>query len=281
MGFYTSPTPEDRRFITIDSTGIARLQSPPKRFRREHGWRSWQLMYTTAGQGVGDVDGKEFTAREHTVTFMPADRNYGYQPASDCKLWTYRWIEFSGDLVPAMLQMFGLHNRRQVDNCRDAWPLVEEIATLLETEGNAALHEATALFQQVLTIVERCAGMGRPRTPVVRQIDQAARRFMTDHLQDSFSLEDVARAIHSSPYHLIRVFKRKHGQTPMAYLRHMRAERAKALLLKGGLNISEVGLQVGYPLLQHFSRMFKTEFNCSPRAFLRTQARADQSKTEK
>jgi AraC-like DNA-binding protein len=220
---------------------------------------------------VGDVEGHPFAAREHTVTLMPADRNHGYQPADGCRLWTYRWIEFGGEMAPTLLRLHGLQSRWQVDGCRDAWPMVEEIVSLLETEGNAALHEAAALFLRVMTVVERCAGAGRPRPPVTRQIDQAARRFMADHLQEQISLEDIAQAVQSSPYHLIRVFKRNHGQTPMACLRRLRAERAKALLMRGDLNISEVGQRVGYPLLPHFSRMFKAETGYSPRTFLRSQ----------
>jgi AraC-like DNA-binding protein len=59
--------------------------------------------------------------------------------------------------------------------------------------------------------------------------------------------------------------------TPMAYLRRIRADYAKDLLLRGELNISEVGQRIGYPVLQHFSRMFRHETGVSPRAFLRTK----------
>jgi AraC family transcriptional regulator, arabinose operon regulatory protein len=272
MGFYASPPPEDRRFLTIDSTGVSRMEPRPTRFRREHGWRSHQLMYTLSGQGVGDVEGQPFAAREHTVTLLPADRNHGYQPAEGCRVWAYQWIEFGGEMAPELLRLYGLQNRWHVDNCREAWPMVEEIVALLESEGNTALHEAAGLFLRVLAVVERCAGAGRGRPPMMRQIDQAARHFMADHLHEQISLEDIAQAVRSSPYHLIRVFKRNHNQTPMACLRQLRAERAKALLVRGDLSIKEVGQRVGYPLPPHFSRMFKAETGSSPRAFVRSRA---------
>ena len=58
---------------------------------------------------------------------------------------------------------------------------------------------------------------------------------------------------------------------PMAYVRQVRGERAKSLLLRGDLNIPEVGQGVGYPVLQHFSRMFRMQTGASPRAFLRAE----------
>jgi AraC-like DNA-binding protein len=247
------------------------MRPQPVRFRRDQGWWAHQFQYTICGEGVGDVEGEPFHVRPHSVTLLPKDKNHGYEPARGCGLWEYRWIEFGGDMAPALLEMFGLRNHWYVDGCQDAWPLVEEAVTTLEAGGNAALHEAAALFLRVLAVVERCARRDRPRVVTATQLDLAAKRFMTDHLEEPIALNDVARAVRSSPHHLVRVFRRNNGMPPMAYLRQVRAERAKSLLLRGVLNISEVGQRVGYPVLQHFSRMFRMQTGASPRAFLRAQ----------
>jgi AraC-like DNA-binding protein len=202
---------------------------------------------------------------------MPPDRSHGYQVAEGVKLWQYRWIEFSGEMTPGLLKMFGLDGLPCVHDCREAWPAVEEVVHALETGGNSALHEAASLFLRVLAIVERRMRPERGRLPVVSQLDLAVKRFVADHLEEEISLPDVARAVRSSPHHLIRVFKRNNGKTPMAYLRQLRAERAKGLLMRGDLSVKEVGQRVGYPVVQHFSRMFRLETGLSPRAYLRTQ----------
>jgi AraC-like DNA-binding protein len=277
MDFYASPPPSDRKCFTLDSTGYARMRPPPVRFRREKGWRSHQFMYTLRGEGVGDVAGAPFHVRPHAVTLLPPDRNHGYEPAPGCGLWEYRWVEFGGEIAPAFLEAFGLRERWAVDGCADAWPFVEEVVTTLETGGNAALHEAAALFLRVLAIVERCARRDRPRPVTATTLDLAAKRFMNDHLEEPIALTEVARAVRASPHHLVRVFRRNNGMTPMAYLRQVRAEYAKSLLLRGDLNISEVGQRVGYPVLQHFSRMFRMQTGTSPRAFLRARRRATPS----
>ena len=186
---------------------------------------------------------------------------YSSPPPADRRCFTidstgYRWIEFGGEMAPALLEMFGLRKRSCVDGCQDAWPIVEEVVTTLEAGGNAAIHEAAALFLRVLSIVERCTRRDRLRVISAPQLDLAAKRFMADHLEEPISLKDVARTVRSSMHHLVRVFRRNNGMPPMAYLRQIRAERAKDLLLHGGLDISEVGQRVGYPVLQHFSRMF-------------------------
>jgi AraC-like DNA-binding protein len=271
VAFYASPPPADRRCFTLDSTGYSKMPAVPVRFRRDR-WRSYQFMYTTRGEGVGDIEGAPFHAYEHTVTFMPPDRNHGYQPAPGCKMWEYRWIEFSGEMTVELLKMYGLFGRSHIHGCRDAWPAVEEVVSTLESGGNAALHEAAALFLRVFSIVEWNVRPGQVRGPLAQPADQAAKRFIADHFEGEITLRDIARAVRSSPHHLIRVFKHNNHMTPMAYVRQLRAGRAKALLLRGDLSIKEVGQRVGYPVLQHFSRMFKTETGQSPRAFLRSKA---------
>jgi AraC-like DNA-binding protein len=277
VAFYASPPELDRKCFALDSTGYAQMHAVPVRFRRKT-WRSWQFMFTKAGEGVGDVEGEPFHTRENTVTILPPDRDHGYQPAPGCKMWEYRWVEFSGAMTVDLLKMFGLHGRSYIHNCREAWPAVEQVVTTLESGGNAALHEAAALFLRVLSIVEWNVRPERARFPVVQPVDHAAKRFISDHLQGEISLRDIARAVRSSPHHLVRVFKRHNRITPMAYLRQLRAQRARELMIRGDLSIKEVGQRVGYPVLQHFSRMFRMETGQSPRAFLRTQtARAKRS----
>lgn len=275
MAFYASPPPLDLRCFAIDSTGRARMTPVPARFRRDQGWRSFQLMYTLRGAGIGDIEGVPFQAAEHTVCIMPPDRSHGYEPAPGCKLWEYQWVEFSGAMSNDLLAMFGLLGRSHIHGCREAWPAIDELVTTLESGGNAALHDAAALFLRVLTLLERRVRPERARPPVNTPLDLAAKRFLADHVEDEIDLDDVARAVHASPHHLIRVFKRNNRVTPMAYLRQLRAERAKSLLAQRSLSIKQVGQRVGYPVLQHFSRMFRLETGTSPRAFLRALTRKE------
>jgi AraC-like DNA-binding protein len=276
VAFYASPPEFDRKCFTLDSTGISLMRPVPVRFRRDHGWRSYQFMYTMRGEGIGDIEGTEFHAYPHSVTLMPPDKSHGYQPAPGCKMWEYRWIEFSGGMAADLLKMLGLFGRSHIHHCREAWPAVEQVVATLESGGNAALHEAGALFLRVLSLVEWNVRPERTRFPIVQPLDHAAKRFIADHLEAEITLRDIARAIRTSPHHLIRVFKRHNRMTPMAYLRQLRAEHARQLLARGDLSIKEVGQRIGYPVLQHFSRMFRVETGQSPRAFLRSRSKAEQ-----
>lgn len=66
----------------------------------------------------------------------------------------------------------------------------------------------------------------------------------------------LARAALMSPAHFARRFRAAYGETPYSYLMTRRIERAKALLRRGDLTVTEVCMAVGCTSLGSFSSQF-------------------------
>src|SRR5271156_6463982 len=66
----------------------------------------------------------------------------------------------------------------------------------------------------------------------------------------------LAREALMSPGHFSRSFRAAFGETPYAYLMTRRIERAKALLRRGDLSVTEVCFEVGCRSLGSFSSRF-------------------------
>src|SRR5918912_290612 len=66
----------------------------------------------------------------------------------------------------------------------------------------------------------------------------------------------LARAAYMSPGHFSRQFHAAYGETPYAYLMTRRVERAKALLRRGDLSVTQVCMAVGCTSLGSFSARF-------------------------
>ncbi|WP_371794659.1 helix-turn-helix transcriptional regulator [Streptomyces sp. NBC_01718] len=77
----------------------------------------------------------------------------------------------------------------------------------------------------------------------------------------------LARAAHMSPGHFSRSFRAAFGETPYSYLMTRRIERAKALLRRGDLSVTEVCFAVGCTSLGSFSSRFTELVGETPSAY--------------
>lgn len=77
----------------------------------------------------------------------------------------------------------------------------------------------------------------------------------------------LARVALMSPGHFSRSFRAEFGETPYSYLMTRRVERAKALLRRGDLTVTEVCFEVGCSSLGSFSSRFTELVGETPSAY--------------
>jgi AraC-like DNA-binding protein len=115
--------------------------------------------------------------------------------------------------------------------------------------------------------------------PAERQLrDLALLRQVRDRIDRDYvqplDVEALARGVHMSAGHLSREFKRVYGESPYSYLMTRRIERAKALLDRGDLSVTEVCFAVGSSSLGTFSTRFTELVGMPPSVYRRQAARA-------
>jgi AraC-like DNA-binding protein len=77
----------------------------------------------------------------------------------------------------------------------------------------------------------------------------------------------LARAAYMSPAHFSRQFRAAYGETPYSYLMTRRIERAKTLLRRGDLSVTDVCMAVGCTSLGSFSARFTELVGETPSAY--------------
>ncbi|WP_272599343.1 helix-turn-helix transcriptional regulator [Solirubrobacter phytolaccae] len=77
----------------------------------------------------------------------------------------------------------------------------------------------------------------------------------------------LARVALMSPGHFSRSFRAAYGETPHSYLMTRRIERAKALLRRGDLSVTEICFEVGCTSLGSFSSRFTELVGETPSAY--------------
>jgi AraC-like DNA-binding protein len=188
--------------------------------------------------------------------------------------WLVRLFQLDLELVhPELRRFFDHQESGQILRSSPLQPGVLQIARLLDTAGPAGPGRPLWLQSQLLEILSLELFPVQPTITVSREQrkarDVVARvcvRLRQD-LEHPPSLNDLAREVGCSPYHLSRLFSKEMGQTMSQYLRHLRLEEAAKLLRSGRFNVTETALEVGYSSLSHFSKAFAEHFGVNPYRF--------------
>ena len=92
--------------------------------------------------------------------------------------------------------------------------------------------------------------------------------FITENISNpNLSVPDVSGAMGVSVQHLARLFRRKLDSTVVEQINSTRIERAKQLLLEGGMTVNAIAKEVGYNNNVTFSRNFHRCVGMSPSEF--------------
>jgi AraC-like DNA-binding protein len=101
-----------------------------------------------------------------------------------------------------------------------------------------------------------------------------ARDLMDREYAQPLDVAALARVALMSPAHFSRQFHKAYGESPYSYLMTRRIERAKALLRRGDLSVTEVCMTVGCTSLGSFSTRFTELVGESPSAYRARDHRA-------
>lgn len=131
--------------------------------------------------------------------------------------------------------------------------------------------DVTAL-QLVADVLEAAfARLGKPRKPRRSATDadhleraEAAKIYLASHLSERITLDDVARAVNASPFHLARVFQQRTGAPVHRYLTRLRLRASLERLTDGAQDLTALALELGFSSHSHFTDAFRREFGCAP-----------------
>ncbi|MCP3709301.1 AraC family transcriptional regulator N-terminal domain-containing protein [Paraburkholderia sp. CNPSo 3274] len=92
----------------------------------------------------------------------------------------------------------------------------------------------------------------------------AAIRYMQSEFDKSITIDDIARAVGASTSTLAHSFKEIIGVSPYHFLKQLRLERARVLMIREGWGVSEAAARTGYASPSHFVKAFTSYFGEAP-----------------
>ncbi len=132
------------------------------------------------------------------------------------------------------------------------------------------LHSLTKIETWLYEVIEVAFElMNKVSLTRAQQIINQAIDFMKKNYHRQISLEEVARVVYLSPAYFSTLFKQQTGISFSQYLTRLRVDKAKELLDKTWLSISEISQAVGYTTVDYFCRIFKKMTGTTPSNYRR------------
>jgi AraC-like DNA-binding protein len=205
-----------------------------------------ELLVVTEGGIETAIRGQRLAGRPGDVLVYPRGAAHEERATDGRPLTTLFliWREADGtDLTSWPLLVHDASGRIQA--------LVRWMLELSPATGPEAQRTLDALLQGLLH--EFVHHPARPQDALVQRVKE----FVRERLAQPIALDDLARAASMSKFHFTRVFRAAAGQSPMRFVRQLRVEAARSLLLTTDLPLRAVAPRVGFADEFQLSRVFR------------------------
>lgn len=99
------------------------------------------------------------------------------------------------------------------------------------------------------------------------QVANEIKHYISNHLNSSLRLQELADVVSISACHLSKIFKQATNQTITNYIQQCKVEKAIELLLSSTLSIAQIAAQLGFYDQYHFSKTFKAYTGFAPTVY--------------
>lgn len=100
-----------------------------------------------------------------------------------------------------------------------------------------------------------------------KKLMRKVKEYIDDHYKRGITLEEMAEHIGLSPNYFSTIFKRVFGTNFVEFITGRKMNEAKRLIVENEHSLKEISYMVGYNDPNYFSRVFKKQFQMSPKQF--------------
>ena len=238
---------------------------------RVHGHHHFLLTFITNGEGVQTLNGKDIAFAENDI-FLLSPADFHKNTVNDEVGFGYYGVKFHYHLAHSVLAEFSdvefpiylRPSRRTAEKLRAIFPmLVEESAQATDTRGREELLRS-ALTQMLVLILRELPSARKKET---NEFSSRALGFLYSNFRSQITVSEAAAYSGYSENYFNTIFRQHFGKPFLAYVRDMRLEYAKNLLISSEMSETEIALESGFSSLSHFSRSFTDKYGVCAKSF--------------
>ncbi len=263
-----SPTPgifARENLVYVQEAGY--FETEPGYFTERQELDSLLLILTIGGQGELEYRGQIWPVQSNDLVWINCRERHLYRTDPDA-LWKFYWVHLTGANSGAYYRSFDeMTNGRPVthmDNTSTLNQLFRDLIACQNSHGLPAEFTTARLLVDLMTEVI----LGSQVTPAAKislhPAVQDAISIMESQMGQRLNLDELARQGKVSRFHLIKLFVRQTGLTPMAYLQQVRISEAKRLLHLTDWTMERIAEAVGLMPASYLISVFRQHEGLTP-----------------
>ena len=229
----------------------------------------FQLDYFYAGTGTITVDGVEFKVEPGELYFFNPGQVHAFKAAAEQPMQglTFKFRTAVKRLPVLPIRLGKVTQFPQLQR-RELHELLRRSSAEYNAGRKGSAASAALLLTQFFVLLDRFQeDLGETSPASGGSLAQLVFDYLRRHYHQPLTLADLGRAANLHPRYLCQKFTQEAGLPPMAALAQERVSVAKNLLASTRLPVKQIGAQVGYSDIHHFSKRFKALTGVSPNTF--------------
>lgn len=223
------------------------------------------VMYIQHGKMHLRYRGEEKDAQEGDVVLLDCREKHYYRAEDGLEFY---YLHYDGSNSHELTQ-FIIRRNGWLMRKKDNRLIKEKISGLLDNCGNGCAESPMTVSLKIYEIMEILMTPESPDNSMTETIRRSI-SYIREHVGDDISLSDLAEDANLSVYYYSHCFKAVTGVSPIDYVINTRIERAKILLIRTDLPVSEIAYRVGYSSSGSLINLFKKHEGMSPNKFRKT-----------
>jgi len=257
----TAPNP----LLHIRQAGI--LHCDPQYTITRSGSETGVVGFVVSGQMVLEWEGNHFHIRQGESFVLPSNLRYvlSAQPSDPPVMY---WLNMRGSLFAALCGVLF-----QGEPTISHYQALDTITALFQQIKDRCQEEAIIKSLTTLLLDLKFGAISKISTPDLGKADlpRQMEAYISNHLQDGFSVTEMAKAFFMSTDSVNRIFQQRFQVTPYGYYQNLRIHIAKSMLQNTTLSIEDIAQRLHFTDRNYFSLYFKAKTGQTPVQFRKSR----------
>jgi AraC family transcriptional regulator len=224
-------------------------------------------------EGLPKSTQREFNSK---LSFVPAGhRFYGWETPRVLTRVTYFYLDLqdrlfhpeSGIISPTISPRLFFFDQAIWDT---ALKLKAEVGNSDPSSRQYVEALSLVLMHELIRLEQTTSGAAGPlRGGLPARQQKRLAEFIDEHLAEEISLATLAGLVDLSLFHFSRAFKQSFGVPPHRYHMDRRMDRARSLLRRSTLSVTQIGSQIGFRETSSFTRAYRKFAGVTPSNYRR------------